>query len=210
MKNVLQLNADMTPMRIRPWSEAVELLFEEKATTIESVPGKFVRSEHLALPWPSVIALRRYTHVRPRVRFSPRAVILRDGGVCSYCGVRPRRPNGTIDLQALTLDHVIPRAQAKHGAVYLPWSKRWVNVTCWENGTTACRRCNSVKDARTPTQAGMTLRVYPRIPTASDVLRMSLSRYSSIPESWQLYLPDVPHVEAGEEEDAPALSIRRA
>lgn len=202
MQNVLQLNADMTPMRVLPWAKAVELMFEEKVYTVEAVPGEFVRSQNLAIPWPAVVALRRWTLVRPRVRFSPRAVILRDGGRCSYCGFKPRRQDGTIDVQALTLDHVIPRAQAKNGTVYLPWSKKWVNVTCWENGTTACRVCNSKKDARTPAQAGMALRAIPRAPTSADVLRMSLSRMRSIPELWLPYLPDVPRLddEVGEED----------
>lgn len=190
MNQTLLLNADLSPLRVIPWTHAVELLFEEKVYTVESVPGEYVRSQRLAIPWPSVIALKRYTQVRPRVKFSPRMVALRDGARCSYCGVQPRRVDGSLDLKELTLDHVVPRSQRADGQVYLPWSRKWVNVTCWENATTACRRCNSQKNDRTPAQAGMTLRAIPRIPTQGDVLRIMVSKLRMVPEVWMQYLPE--------------------
>lgn len=200
--HALRLNADMTPMSVVPVlsghgkSGAIELLFEEKVYTVESVPGKFVRSQTLVIPWPSVIAMRRYTHHRPRVKFDPKAVILRDGGVCSYCGFRPLRPDGRIDVDQLTHDHVIPCAQARDGRVFLPWSRKWVNLTGWENATTACATCNNRKKRdRTPAQAGMVLRTLPRVPTANDVIRMALSRLRHIPEQWLPYLPELPRFE---------------
>jgi hypothetical protein len=98
--------------------------------------------------------------------------------------------DGRPDRHALTLDHVIPRAQARHGAVYLPWSRRWVNVTCWENSATACRACNAYKADRSPTHAGMALRILPRVPTQADVLRMSLDRLHAVPPEWEQWLPE--------------------
>lgn len=191
----LLLNADMTPVRVLPWSRAVELLMDDKVYTLEALPGQFVRSQRLAIPWPAVVVLRRYTPARPRVRFSARTVILRDGGACSYCGIRPRRPDGRIDMQALTLDHVIPRAHARGGKVFLPWAKKWVNVTCWENSTCACQRCNSRKGARTPAEAGMVLRALPRVATPADVIRISLGKLRKIPPEWTPYLPETPTVD---------------
>ena len=188
--NTLLLNADLSPLRVAPWTTAMELIFEGKAYTVEAYPGEFVRSEKLAVPWPAVAALKRYTQVRPRIRFSPRMVVLRDGGRCSYCGVQPRRPDGSLDLRALTLAHVVPRAQAKRGAVFLPWSRKWVNVTCWENSTTACAACNARKDDRTPDQAGMVLRAVPRVPTQGDIVRMALARVRRVPAEWLPYLPE--------------------
>lgn len=189
MNHVLKLNADFSPLAVVTWTEAMELVLGEKATVVEFVPDKHVHSEHLTLPWPAVIALKRYKTVRSRVKFSGRNVILRDFGKCSYCGATPRLPDGNIDLKMLTLDHVVPRAHADHGTVYLPWSKRQVNVTSWENATTACRDCNSRKADRTPAQAGMPLLFTPRSPTAADVLRMSLAKLRSFPDSWRPYLP---------------------
>jgi 5-methylcytosine-specific restriction endonuclease McrA len=190
----LLLNADYSPMKIVPWTRAVELILDGKAATVEPYEGAFVRSAHLAIPWPAAVALKRYRVVRSRIKFSARNVLLRDRFTCAYCGVRPTLPDGRPDRAALTLDHVIPRARGRdnHGAVYLPWSKTWVNVTCWENSVTACGgpgRCNARKGDRTPAQAGMTLLYLPRVPTQTDVLRMGLHRIKTVPSLWQPYLP---------------------
>lgn len=72
---------------------------------------------------------------------------------------------------------------------------------------TSCRPCNARKADRTPQQAGMPLRAYPRVPTQTDVLRMSLSRLRVVPEEWHPYLPDgwrstLGLEEEGEVEDA--------
>lgn len=187
---VLLLNADHNPLKILPWQRGVELVMDNKANAIENIEGKFVRSPSFALPWPSVISLRRYAQVRGRVKFSARNVQARDHFQCAYCGLQPRLRDGRPDREQLTLDHVIPRAQSKHATVYLPWNKRWVNVTSWENSATACRRCNATKADRTPIQAGMKLRILPRVPTQSDVLRMSLGRLRAIPDPWIPYLPE--------------------
>jgi hypothetical protein len=73
--------------------------------------------------------------------------------------------------------------------VYLPWSKRWVNVTCWENAVTACQPCNSRKADRTPVQAGMALRFLPRMPTSLDAFRVNLARVRA-PSEWVPFLPE--------------------
>lgn len=192
MNAVLKLNADYTPVGLVTWATAMELTMGGKATVVEVVPDRYVRSEHLTLPWPAVIALRRYRVMRSRVKYSPKNVILRDLGRCNYCGVTPRLPDGRIDRGDLTMDHVIPRAQAVHGTVYLPWAKKQVNVTSWENAATACKQCNSRKADKSPDQAGMRMLSIPRSPTQTDVLRMALSRLREIPEAWKAYLPAGP------------------
>lgn len=191
MLTALMLNADYTPMKIQTYERAIELLLEDKVVVVETVPDRFVRSEKLVIPWPSVIALKKYRNGRPdRVKFSSRAVLARDGYTCSYCGVRPTYPDGRPDKEQLTTDHVIPRAQAKDGKVYLYWSKKWSALTTWDNCVCACRRCNQRKADRTPVQAGMTLRFFPRRPTQADVLRMSMLRQRTVPVAWRQYLPD--------------------
>lgn len=189
MWDVLQLNADYTPMKIIRWERAVELTLDEKVVPVAAWPGRFVRSPSLAMPWPAVVALRRYSAVRGKVRFSSRSVQARDNHTCAYCGLRPLLADGRPDRVQLTMDHVIPRAQARDGRVYLPWSRKWVPVTCWENAATACRACNSRKADRTPAQAHMLLRIFPRVPTQSDALRMTLSRLYRVPEPWVEWLP---------------------
>lgn len=187
---VLQLNADYTPNKVLRWERAIELLLLEKAVTLTPYPGRFVRSPSLVLPWPAVIVLMRYSKARGKVGFSARNVMARDGFTCQYCGISPRLPAGSPERGALTLDHVIPRAQARDGKVYLPWARRQVPVTCWENVVAACRNCNLRKADHTPAQAGMSLRTMPRVPTQADGLRIHLSRYGDIPEEWTPWLPE--------------------
>jgi 5-methylcytosine-specific restriction endonuclease McrA len=186
--HALLLNADYAPLKVISWQRAVELVLDRKATTARAIEGRFVRSQSFAMPWPSVVALRKYTKPSGRLKFSPRNVFARDGWKCSFCGVEPRHENGRPDLADLTVDHVVPRAHSDSGAVYLPWAKKWVNTTCWENATTACRQCNARKADRTPAQAGMTLRSYPRAPTPNDIVRMSLQRVRVEPE-WVDFIP---------------------
>jgi 5-methylcytosine-specific restriction endonuclease McrA len=197
--HTLQLNADYTPLKVLPWERAIELVLSGKAVTVAAYPGRFVRSASLALPWPAVVALRRYAKARGRVGYSARGVLARDGYTCAYCGLRPHRGDAVAERDRLTLDHVVPRAHAKNGMVYLPWSRKWVRVSCWENATTACRACNMRKADRTPSQAGMPLRAVPRVPTAADVLRITLGRFHAVPE-WKPWLPERWQAERTEDE----------
>lgn len=189
IEQVLCLNADYAPIRAIPWQQAIELLLEGKAVAVESVEGRFVRSRHLTIPWPSVVAMRRYSPSRGRIKYSGRNVMARDVWTCLYCGDRPRRPDGSPDRAALTIDHVIPRSKARNYEVYAPWVRRWVPQTCWLNAVTACKRCNQYKADRTPEQAEMVLRALPREPTRDDVARMNVSRIRHIPTQWLAYLP---------------------
>lgn len=191
---VLQLNADYTPNKVLKWERAIELLILGKAVTLTSYDGRFVRSPSLVLPWPAVIVLVRYSKARGKIGFSGRNVMARDGMTCQYCGLTPRLPNGAYDRSALTIDHVIPRAQAKDQKVFLPWTRKVVAVTCWENVVAACRSCNLRKADRTPAQAGMHLRTLPRVPTTADGLRIHLSRYGDVPEEWISWLPENWHL----------------
>lgn len=191
MRHTLQLNADYTPMKLLSWQKAIELVLTGRAITVEPWGDRYIRSERLAVPWPAVVALRRYRPPRGRIGFSARGVMARDLWTCAYCGLQPRLMDGRPDRRALTLDHVIPRAQSKRtqGTVYLPWSRVWVAVTSWENTTTSCGRCNVRKADRTPVEAGMALRTLPRAPTRADILRMELERVSPVPTAWRPYLP---------------------
>ena len=185
--SVLLLNADYTPLKIIDWERAITLLLEETAELIEDYAGRFVRSELLSMPWPAVLRLKKFVRDRARMRFTRANVLARDNYTCGYCGKRPSK-KGRPDVEDLTLDHVVPRAQAKNHQVTLPWNKKIVAVTCWENITCACSECNMLKADRTPAQAGMTLKVTPRAPLPGDILRMSLAK-RVIPDEWREYLP---------------------
>lgn len=186
--HALLLNADYRPIKPITWERAVTLILDEKADLVTAYADQFLRSVHLTLEWPAVIRLRQFVKVKGRVRFKRSNVLARDAYTCQYCGVMPRTQRGKPDLEELTIDHVVPRAQSRRGKVTLPWNKKEVSVTSWENVVAACMGCNFRKADRTPVQAGMRLNTFPKVPTGMDILRMSLTRVK-IPEEWKLYLP---------------------
>lgn len=189
MTDVLLLNADYAPLRVLGWEKAVCLLLDEKVDAVVEYAGRAIRSPGLTLPWPAVVALRRYASFRNPISFNRMHVIARDGARCQYCGVIPRSKTGRLKIEELTLDHVVPRAQAVRGRVVLPGSRQKVPVTCWENVVTACLDCNRVKADRTPVQAGMTLRTRPRRPSSKEAIRVSFLR-TKIPDEWRDFLPE--------------------
>lgn len=188
LSHALILNADYQPLKVVRWEQAVLLILDNRADLVADYAGELVRSASLSMPWPAVVRLQKYVKVRGRLRFNRQNVLARDGYQCAYCGVRPRLANGRPDIDELTLDHVIPRAQSRNGVVKTA-EGRTLGVTCWENVLSSCRRCNSTKGDRTPEQAGMSYARAPRVPTNIDVLRMSLARLAA-PEEWAPYLPD--------------------
>jgi len=187
LQGVLVLDADWTPLRVVPWERAVTLLLDEKVDLVRAVAGRFVRSVGSAVPHPAVVALRRYQGFRSRVRFNRQTVLARDGYTCAYCGRRPVRASGRPDLSELTLDHLVPRARSKDGKVALPDGRR-VGVSSWENVVTACVECNGRKADRTPVEARMPIRSWPRAPSGLDLVRMAVVQVE-IPFEWRDYLP---------------------
>lgn len=188
--HALLLNADYLPLKVISWERAMNMVLEETADLVERYVGTVIRSAYRVWDSPAVVRLRKYVPTRSRVRFSRQNVLSRDSYTCCYCGAQPKLSNGRPDLEELSIDHVVPRARARDGKVLLPWNRRVVSITSWENTVAACVSCNMAKADRTPQEANMALRWAPRIPTPSDILRMSMTRVH-IPNEWKAYLlPD--------------------
>jgi len=195
--HVLLLNADYTPIKIIGWERAITMLLDHKVALVEHYVDRVIRTTTRAFEFPAVVALKKYARNATAVKFSRANVLARDGYTCQYCLTRPRTPTGRPDLEELTIEHIVPRAQAHESmfrgrqvpTVTLPWNGKTVPVTCWENVVAACIDCNLSKRDRTPKEAGMKLRKYPTKPNVMDVVMMSFLRMT-IPEEWRLYLPD--------------------
>jgi len=115
MARTLVLNATYEPICVVPCPRALVLVISEKAETIAST-GRMIRSERLALEEPSVVRLARFVRVpyQRRRALNRRAVFIRDGHQCQYCGA-----------MAESIDHVVPRSRGgKHE---------------WDNVVAACR-----------------------------------------------------------------------
>lgn len=158
---VLVLNASMEPLSVVAARRAIVLLLASKAEAIHE-DGAWFRSERLALRSPTVVRLTRYVSVPRRTRsgLSRRAVFLRDGGRCQYCGV-----------DAEDVDHVVPRSR---GGEHV-----------WENVVAACRSCNASKEDRTPREAGLRLARPPKAPPPAFWLVVRAGR---VDQHWHPYL----------------------
>lgn len=138
----LALNASFEPLTMVPLKRALRLVIDGKAEIVEADRGKAVRSEHLALPRPVVIRLRKFVHVPRRFRRQVTNTFLfaRDHYSCQYCG---RRSFELRSRESLTRDHVVPI------------SRGGLNV--WTNVVTACSSCNTRKADHLVHEIGMHL-----------------------------------------------------
>lgn len=165
MSAVLALNATYLPIRVISTERAVGLLYTDRARQITGT-GRFLRSQHLTIEAPSVVAFNRNVRVPDSVvpPYSKRGVLMRDQYRCAYCGER-----------GSTIDHVVPQSLG--------------GPDSWENCVAACGYCNNKKDSRTLAQLGWTLPFTPKAP--SPVLAPFLW-LASTPEAWREYLD--PHM----------------
>jgi 5-methylcytosine-specific restriction endonuclease McrA len=172
MSRSLVLNASYEPLSIVPARRAVVLVLEGKAELVHADSGAW-RSERMALPAPSVVRLRYYVSVpyRRRCALSRRAVFLRDGGQCQYCGRR-----------AENLDHVVPRSRG--------------GAHSWENVVACCTRCNVAKRDRLVSETSLRLRRRPSAPSELSWVVVAVGR---VPESWMPYVAPTDRPEADTE-----------
>jgi 5-methylcytosine-specific restriction endonuclease McrA len=140
------------------WQQWIELPVRPQDPVIGTVRG--------AIRAPRVILFRRYDKV-PMVSpsFGMRGIWERDGGVCQYTGRSLTPSEGNID-------HVIPRSRG--------------GANTWENCVLSCKHINRKKAARTPEEAGLTLRSKPREPF-SVPSTMRINNVQDIPE-WRHFL----------------------
>ena len=187
--HVLKLNADYTPISVIPWSEGLMLVMDDKADLVEEF-DRVVRSASAEFQVPAVIRLRKYAPGLGKVGCSRENVLARDRYTCQYCGLKPQSKTGKPVLEDLTIDHVVPRASAVRGNVWLPWLKEWKAPTSWENLVCACRSCNGRKGSKPLAQSGMTLRGgHPKAPDRLGRIAILLNKHR-IPDEWKDYLPE--------------------
>lgn len=163
---VLVLNASYEPINVVCGRRALTVVMkdiatvEEKSHVVITVKGK---------PYavPAVIRFREYRKLPDRARLlSRKGIMERDRQICQYC-----HQHASI-VGRLTLDHIIPRSRG--------------GASTWENLVAACSPCNTKKDNRTPDEAGMPLRRYPKpftVHTGRHLLRDSAANI----DSWRKY-----------------------
>jgi 5-methylcytosine-specific restriction endonuclease McrA len=167
MKLVLLLNGSYEPLTIVDWQRAITLVFSGKAEIIEEYPEE-IRSQKMKMKVPAVIRLYHQARIRHRLsaKFTRANLFTRDSYTCQYCDQK-------FDAKDLTFDHVIP--------ITMGGRKTWDNIV------TACEPCNSLKEGRTPEQAGMHLMKKPKQPAWAQVISITAG-VKHTPEHWRGYL----------------------
>ena len=160
MAGTLVLNASYEPLCVVPLKRAIVLVLAEKATVVEA--DGTLRSANDSFDMPAVIRLTRYVRVpyRAKVPYSKRAVLVRDGHKCAYCGRK-----GT------TVDHVVPKALG--------------GKDTFANTVAACLRCNGKKGHKTLAEMGWTLPFTPAEPRGYEALIIGFAKRDP---SWEPYL----------------------
>lgn len=161
MGRALVLNATYEPLSVISIRRAVVLVLKEKAEVVHEGDGA-LHSEHLSVPVPSVIRLRRFVRVpyRARAPLTRKAVFVRDGHRCQYCGAA-----------AESIDHVIPSSRGGEHA--------------WENVVACCRRCNTAKEDRLLHETSLTLATKPVAPKQTMWIVVAVGR---VEPTWAQYL----------------------
>lgn len=201
-KKVLVLNKNWSAINIVPVFDAIIKVFNERALFLHPETYQTFDFEGWVTNWDeairtaqvashSVIPLQNFSFVLPEVillsqyrgfgsvvdlthipKFNRRNLVLRDKGICQYCGKK-------FDSELLTQDHVIPKSQGGQAN--------------WKNIVLSCVNCNHKKRNRTPQEAHMSLIRTPFVPTNKDVCmshmdRLKLKIKNKPPKTWEQFL----------------------
>lgn len=133
-RKTLLLSANYVPIQLLHWQESVKLIYEGNAEVLVEYDEE-IRGASVTWKWPAVMRLKRQSHKKKHrtVRFSRAGVYIRDNWKCQYCSKR-------FGYDALTLDHVIPRARG--------------GQTNYANVVACCVPCNSAKSDKSCDQWG--------------------------------------------------------
>jgi 5-methylcytosine-specific restriction endonuclease McrA len=162
MSRALVLNASYEPLCVVATRRALVLVLDDKAELLSDT-GRAVHSVRASFPEPSVVRLVTYVRVpyRTRVALNRRAIFLRDGHRCQYCGAA-----------AENIDHVVPRSRG--------------GMHSWDNVVAACRPCNSRKEDRLLSEVtSMRLRRPPAAPTGRVWMLVAMG---GLRPEWRPYL----------------------
>jgi CRISPR/Cas system Type II protein with McrA/HNH and RuvC-like nuclease domain len=146
MDTVLVLNSDYSPLNVVPLIRGFILVNKGKAEVIKKGESEIVTTVGNFVR-PIIIRLINFVRFRPKnLRVNRKRIFARDGHKCAYC----------LSTKNLSIDHVVPKSRG--------------GKNTWENMVTSCKRCNGIKDDRTPDEANMKLLLKPYQPNLFSVV----------------------------------------
>ena len=184
----LVLNSNFMAVDVAGWERAISLLFQGSAVVVDdnhqtfdfedwvelsammkTHDNGFVHSPNMKIAIPAVIRLVNYDKMpKNTVVFTRRNILEAYSNQCCYCG----KKHASKDLN---FDHVWPKSRG--------------GLTNWENIVLSCFPCNSKKNDRSPSEAGMPMHYKPCKPKhQSPQRRMVLSLPDRTKASWQRFI----------------------
>lgn len=156
---VLQVDVSGRPIGLIPWYRAATLLWQGRATPLETVDGEYWSSPSVSIPKTRIIQTHDYVQLRPLKdsQVIKRVLFARDGYKCQYCEKQ-------LNRKTVTIDHVKPRA------AFLREGRPSSDAHTYTNCVTCCQKCNTKKGDRLPMECGMLPISSPKVPTYVQVL----------------------------------------
>lgn len=155
MERVVLLNSDYNFLGVINWKRAVSLVFQQKAEIVKAT-DRLIRSagKTFEMYVPKVLRLVHLARkvYKSKVPYSKRNVIFRDQHICQYCGDKV--------MNHMTVDHIIPQSRG--------------GKSNFENCVASCKKCNSIKDDRLPSECGMVLARRPFRPTIMEFISIKM------------------------------------
>lgn len=160
---VLVLNASFEPLSVVSATRALSMIWDNKALQVVAHSKKWTSCSGLQVDVPSVVCLRRYVKVHPKYpTVNRRTVLMRDHGICQYCG-----------QLAENVDHVIPRSRG--------------GTNHWDNVVASCAPCNNKKADKMLKDCGMKLKKPPQLPSPVSWVHSVVWK---IDHRWKPYIGD--------------------
>ncbi len=143
------------------WFDSFMLLYTGKVQVVEHYP-QVIRSAYEQFQLPAVAVLTSYVATpKKRHQFTAptkRNILLRDKCLCAYCGRK-------LSMHTVTKDHVLPTSRGGSDTM--------------NNVVAACFECNTRKADRTPEEARMPLRQFPRALSEAEKLELLVKSHKT-------------------------------
>lgn len=165
--NVVILNGDYSFMGFTSWKRAVLLLELKKAEVVKN-SDKFVTTMGgKIINIPIVLRLIKFIRIlyKKEVPFSKKNILIRDGYVCQFCGIKltdniKSIKDSNYKKMKATIDHLKPVSKG--------------GLSSWENCVCSCFKCNNDKGNRNLSETDLKLAKKPHKPTISEFIKMKL------------------------------------
>lgn len=179
MSDILVVDVQSMPVEFVDFKRAAKYMVKHKVNVLSTDPSRIVRSPHFEFEMPFVIQLKNKAALRRRrsVPLTQKNLLIRDNGICQYCGKDLVVRRKGLEFSEVSKDHVFPRS--------LGGKTEWTNIVL------ACIPCNKKKANRTLVQCGMQLLKVPTMPSIYDArfnFRLHIKKLLPEWKPWESWL----------------------